>query len=151
MEKKKTQPASWHFVFMTLGKLCVFPRHDTILIALSGMRTISAMLSFNAAYDLWSHWINSLYGINVKDKSSSLYPPVHTSFMSTSLSGSCTLPRFFKLQASCWSESLYSSKWGKTILGILCGLKRPPWSLFSFRSSKHMDERHANNPPPPVI
>lgn len=44
--KEKTQPASSDFVFMVLGKLCIFPRHDTILIALSGMRTISAAHPF---------------------------------------------------------------------------------------------------------
>lgn len=38
----KKQPASSDFVFMVLGKLCIIPRHDTILISLSGMRTISA-------------------------------------------------------------------------------------------------------------
>lgn len=42
----KKQPASRDFVFMVLGKLNIFPRHDTILIALSGMRTISVTNPF---------------------------------------------------------------------------------------------------------
>lgn len=51
-KENKTLPPP---VFMVLGKLSIFPRHDNTAIVISGMPTIFAMASIKAPDDLGSY------------------------------------------------------------------------------------------------
>lgn len=73
--REKSQPARWDFVFMVLGKLCFFPRHDTILIALSGMRTIPAARPLSMI-STRSYKIISFTDCKIQQSKTSFLPPM---------------------------------------------------------------------------
>lgn len=123
---------------MNPGRSCVFPRHDTMLIELSGMRTICHLVKRSLNVSTYFF----MYSKSQQRKSlQSNHASVHSSVQTSSMSNSFQKD-FLELCESFLFFRTFSKR-GKTILGISCDLHWHSFgSLFSFRSSKHLDERH---------